>query len=115
MSTKLSADAEIAALREHLARAWALIANVSGGVWSSQSAEWREAAERWERERNPYAIGLGLEAIKIALERIIRGGERAMLLGTEDQIRTALSLCVQIARGALAHVSDDQETSEKQA
>jgi len=39
--------------------AWGIIANVSGGDWSKQSAEWREAAERW---RDKYHASLGIPA-----------------------------------------------------
>jgi hypothetical protein len=36
--------------------AWNIIANVSGGDWTQQSDEWREAATRW---RDQYFAALG--------------------------------------------------------
>lgn len=33
--------------KELLDAAWGVIANVSGGNWTKQDAEWRERAERW--------------------------------------------------------------------
>lgn len=35
--------------------AWGVIANVSGGDWSKQSPEWREAASAWA-EANGFRI-----------------------------------------------------------
>jgi hypothetical protein len=48
-------DNEMNALHEHIAAAWGIIANVSGGDWSKQTAEWQEAAQAWEKARDPYA------------------------------------------------------------
>jgi hypothetical protein len=47
-------QAERRALREHIAWAWSIIANVSGGDWTKQSQDWQTAASSWERARNPH-------------------------------------------------------------
>jgi hypothetical protein len=36
--------------------AWGIIANVSGGDWSQQSQEWRDAARRWH---DAFVLGEG--------------------------------------------------------
>jgi hypothetical protein len=46
-------DAELRRLRAACCDAWVMIANVSGGDWDRQSADWRAAAERW---RDTYAV-----------------------------------------------------------
>lgn len=35
---------------DHLEAAWGIIANAGGGDWTTQTPEWREAAERWRDE-----------------------------------------------------------------
>jgi hypothetical protein len=39
--------------------AWGVIANVDGGSWDTQSADWREAAERW---RDQYTARIGAQS-----------------------------------------------------
>ena len=47
-------------MNDLLDAAWAVIANVSGGVWDAQSAEWRETAERW---RDKYFAQLAVPPV----------------------------------------------------
>lgn len=39
---------------------WTVVANVSGGDWSKQSKEWREAAEKWRDNYFDKLKALGL-------------------------------------------------------
>lgn len=43
----LAHKVELTRLLADMHSAWGVIANVSGGDWTQQSAEWQEAASRW--------------------------------------------------------------------
>ena len=44
------AQQQVARLRDAAEMLWVVLANVSGGDWSLQSAEWQEVAARWRDE-----------------------------------------------------------------
>ncbi len=51
-----SSETALATLRDAAEMLWVVLANVSGGNWKEQSADWQAAAARW---RDNYFAAIG--------------------------------------------------------